>query len=145
MADLRNTRLSVYFRNRLLDGNGLEDFDSGIIRVYTTAQPATPETAIGAQVLLVTLTLNVEAFPDNAAALGAAIANAITAGLGVAAGNAAWFRVLTAGGAQVLCDGSVGPTGDGNQYNLTLPTVAVVVGLSIGATSFTLTLPMQGT
>jgi len=145
MADLRNARLSVYFRNRLLDGNGLEDFDGGVIRIYTAAQPATPETAIAGQTLLVSPTLNAEAFPDNAAAAGAAIANAITAALAVANGNAAWFRILNAALTQVLCDGSVGPAGDGNLYNLTLPTIAIVAGVSIGAQSMSISIPMQGT
>lgn len=145
MADLRNTRLSIFFRNRLLDAIGLEDFDGALIRCYSGAQPATPETAIGAQVLLVTMTMNAEGFPDNAAAGGAASANPITAGLVVANGNAAWFRVLNAAGTQVLCDGSIGPSGDGNQYNLTLPTIALVIGVSIGAQSMSITIPMQGT
>lgn len=144
MADLRNTRLSIYLRNQLLNNLGLESFDGGLIRIYTTAQPATPETAIAAQTLLVTPTMAVEAFTDGAAAGGIATAQPTVAGVGVAVGTAAWFRVLDSTGTNVLCDGSVGPSGDGNVYNLTLPSVAITVGMSINTSSFTVTLPMQG-
>lgn len=145
MADLRNTRLSIYLRNYLLNGGGMEAFDGGTIKIYTAAQPATPETAIGAQILLASPQLNAEAFPDNAAAGGSIVANPITSQNAVANGTAAWFRVFDASGLNVLMDGSVGPLGDGNLYNLTLPTVVIPIGMSIGAASFTFTLPMQGT
>jgi hypothetical protein len=145
MADLRNTRLSVYLRNRLLDGHGLADFDGALIRVYSAAQPATPETAIGAQVKIVTLTMNATGFPAASAAAGVATANPITSGNTIAAGTVTWFRIVDSTGTNVLVDGSVGPSGDGNIYNLTLAAVALLVGVSIGASSLTLTLPMQGT
>lgn len=145
MADLRNTRFSIYLRNQLLDALGLAAFNSCKILIYSGVQPVTPETAIGAQVLLDTITGNAVCFPaPPAAANGVATANATTAGVAVAAGTAAWFRVTNSAGTQVLCDGSVGPSGGPDTYNLALSSVAVTVGLSLNASSFTLTLPMQG-
>ena len=144
MADNRNTRLSVYLRNRLLDGHGLDDFDGALIRVYSAAQPATPETAIGAQVKLVTMTMNANGFPDNAAAAGVTTANPVTSSMVIANGTTTWFRIVNAADTQVLADGSVGPAGDGNTWNLTIASVTLVISQSIGASAMTLTHPLQG-
>ena len=144
MADLRNTRFSVYFRNRLLNAIGLADFDGGLIDIMSLAQPATPETAITTQVLLATLTLGTPAFPVGGAAGGVATANAITNGVAGNNGTATWARIWKAGRTQVLMDVSVGASGDANTDNFELPTTTIVAGVSQGASSFTITLPMQG-
>lgn len=144
MADLRNTRLSSYLRTRLLNAQGLVDFNGALIDVMSGAQPATPETAIGAQVLLVTMTMNAVGFPVGGAAAGVATANAITAGVAVATGVAAWIRIWNAARTQVLLDAEVGASTDANTDNLELPSTAISSGVSVGTSSMTLTLPMQG-
>jgi len=144
MADLRNARFSVFFRNSLLNAGGLEDFDGAKVDVMSGAQPATPETAIGAQVTLVTLTLNAEAFPDGAAVGGVATANEITSGVAGNTGTAAWARIWNSARTQVLMDISVGSSADADVQNFELPTTSIVSGITYGANAFTLTLPMQG-
>lgn len=144
MADLRNTRLSIYLRNRLLNGFGLADFNGATIKFYTTAQPATPETALGAQTLLVTDTMANPAFPAAAAAGGVATANAIVSGVAAATGTPTWARITDSGGTNVLCDCEVGASSDANTDNIELPAVSITAGVTVGLSSFTITLPMQG-
>jgi hypothetical protein len=107
--------------------------NSGLIRIYDGTQPATGDTAITTQNLLVTLTLNGTAFP--AAVAGVLTANAITSGTAGASGTAAWARILTSAAASVF-DGSVG-TADAN---IVLNSVAISSGASVACTSFTITL-----
>lgn len=111
--------------------------NSGKLRIYDGSQPATADTALGAQVLLAELTLNATAF--GAAVNGVATANAITADASAnATGTAAWFRVLDSGGVDVtdnLWDGSVGTSG----ADLNLNTVSIVAAATVSVTSFTYT------
>jgi hypothetical protein len=107
--------------------------NSGLIRIYDGTQPATGDTAITTQNLLVTLTLNATAFP--AAVAGALTANAITSGTAGASGTATWARILTSAATAVF-DGSVG-TADAN---IVLNSVAISSGASVACTSFTITL-----
>lgn len=142
MADLRNTRLSVYLRTRLLNAIGLADFDGAKIDVMSGGQPATPETAITSQVTLATMTMGTPAF--GAAVAGVATANAITGAAAAATGTATWLRIWNAARTQVLLDAEVGASTDANTDNLELPTVSINSGVTVGASSMTLTLPMQG-
>ena len=82
--------------------------NSGLCRVYDGTQPATGDTALGAQVLGVTLTLNATAF--GAPVGGLLTANAITGGTAVASITPTWFRLLKSDGVTVVMDGSVGAT-----------------------------------
>lgn len=107
--------------------------NSGKIKIYDGAQPATGDTAIGAQVLLVTLTLNATAF--GAAAAGVLTANAITSGTAAATGTATWARITKSDDTAVF-DGSVG-TADAN---IILNSVAISSGASVSCSSLTITL-----
>ena len=107
--------------------------NSGLIRIYDGTQPATGDTAITTQNLLVTLTLNATAFP--AAVAGVLTANAITSGTAGASGTATWARVLTSAATAVF-DGSVATT----DANIVLNSVAISSGASVACTSFTITL-----
>ena len=81
--------------------------NTGYLRIYDGAQPATADTAVGAQVLLAELRFNATAFAGAAA--GVATANAITADSSAnASGTAAWFRALKSDGTSPLFDGTVG-------------------------------------
>jgi hypothetical protein len=70
--------------------------NSGFIKVYDGAQPATADTAITTQVLLATLTFGATAF--GSAVAGVATANSITSDSAAdATGTAAWFPRLQDG------------------------------------------------
>ena len=103
--------------------------NSGLIRVYDGTQPATADTALGVQVLGVTLTFNATAFP--AASSGLLTANAITSGVSVAAITPTWARILKSDGVTVVMDVSAGASG----ANLTLG--AFTSGTTVSCSSFT--------
>lgn len=108
--------------------------NTGYLRIYSGTQPATADTAIGAQVLLAELRFGATAF--GAAVAGVATANAITADASAnATGTATWFRVLKSDGTTALWDGSVGTSG----ADLNVATVAFVLGAVISVSSFTYT------
>jgi hypothetical protein len=118
----------------------LPEFAGAKIRVYSGAQPATPETAASG-VLLVEMTMGTPAFAAPAG--GVLTANAITPAMPVAAGTPGWFRIIKADLSQALVDGEAGLTGDANTDNMELP-AAIVMGVQVGVSAYTYTLPMQG-
>lgn len=133
-----NTRLSIAARNVQLNALATR-LNGGFIRIYDGAQPASPDTAVGAQVLLSELTLANPAF--GAAAAGVITANAITADASAnASGNAAWFRAVESDGVTAVIDGSVGTAAS----NLILSTVAIVATAPVSVSSWTHGLPLQG-
>ena len=108
--------------------------NTGWLRIYDGAQPATADTAVGAQVILAELRFSATAFP--AAVAGVATANAMTADSSAnATGTAAWFRVFKSDGTTLVYDGSVGTA----TSDLILNTVSIVIGASVSITSLTLT------
>lgn len=110
--------------------------NSGYLRIYDGAQPATADTAITTQVLLAELRFANPAF--GAAVNGVISANTMTAeDAALATGTAAWCRMLASDGTTVVMDGSVGVS----SANLTMPTVSITVGTTVIAQSFTHTVP----
>jgi hypothetical protein len=117
--------------------------NNGTLKIYDGAQPTDANTAVGAQVLLATLTFGATAFGASVASGSAgskivtATANAITGDtIADATGTAAWFRVLKSDASTVVFDGSVGVSG----ADLNLATVSIVANDDIEVTSFTITL-----
>ena len=109
--------------------------DSGTIKIYTATIPTNADTALGAQTLLATLTLNAAAFPG--ASNGVLTAAAITADSSAdATGTAAWARIATSGGTTVM-DVTVGTSGDDINFN----SVSFVSGAEISISSLTITVP----
>lgn len=109
--------------------------NSGSLKIYTIGSgvPATAATAITDQVLLATLPLNATAFAG--AVNGVATANAITNDSDAdATGEAAFFRLLTSGGASRF-QGLVGTSG----CDLNLNSVAIQQHAAVSVTSLTLT------
>lgn len=106
---------------------------AGKLRIYDGTQPATADTAIGAQVLLAELTFSDPAF--GAASSGVATANAITTDSSAnATGTATWFRVVDSDGVAIW-DGTVGlATSD-----LILNATAIAAGAAVSVTAFTYT------
>jgi len=90
--------------------------NGGSIKLYSGTQPTNGNTAVGAQVLLATLTLSATAFA--AAVGGVATANAITPATIAVSGTATWFRVLKSDGVSVIFDGSIGIGTSGCNYNM---------------------------
>lgn len=110
----------------------------GKIRIYTASRPAGPDTAVGAQTLLAEFTL---ADPSFASAVNGVItldATPVLATTGLAAGTAAWFRLLDSTNTAVI-DGKVSTSGGGG--DLILNTTTVSVGLDLEITSGTITVP----
>ncbi len=103
--------------------------NTGFIDILDGTQAATGDTAIGAQVVLVTLALNATAFA--AAVAGVLTANSITSGVAGVSGTASWFRVYKADHTTKVFDGSVGTA----TANLILATITA--GQTVSATSFT--------
>jgi hypothetical protein len=130
-----NLKTSITARNAALDAIA-PLANSGKLRIYTTPQPATPETAISSQTLLAELVMNSTAF--GAASNGVITANSITADTSNdATGTAAWYRLLKSDGTTVLWDGEVGTSGADLNFN----SVAFQSGAQTQVTSFTYTLP----
>jgi hypothetical protein len=118
--------------------NGEADFigvaaDSGYLRIYDGTQPATADTAIGAQVLLAELRFAADAFP--AAVAGLLTANAIASDASAdATGTASWARILKSDGTSVLFDGSVGTS----SANVIVATTSIVAATVVSCSSLTL-------
>ena len=109
---------------------------SCLIDIMSGTQATNPDTAIGAQVILATLTGNATFAP--AAAGGVLTLNSITSGTGTAGAGggttATWFRIKTSGGvAQV--DGTVGISG----ADLNLNNTSIATGQTVAVTPWTLT------
>lgn len=110
------------------------DFNSGYLRIYDGAQPAGPDTALGAQVLLAELRFNATAF--GAPASGVITANAIVSDASAdATGTAAWFRTFKSDGTTALLDGTVGTAA----ANCIIATTSIVAAAIVSCSVFTIT------
>lgn len=108
--------------------------NTGYLRIYDGAQPATADTAVGAQVLLAELRFNATAFP--AAVAGVLTANAITADASAnASGTAAWFRALQSNGTSAVLDGTVGTA----TSNMIVATTTITAAQTVSCSSLTIT------
>jgi hypothetical protein len=110
---------------------------SGMVRVYTGAQPASADLA-ATGTLLAEFTLNDPAFGSAVAGVATLIVVPALSTIGLASGDAGWFRVVDSVEAPVL-DGSVTATGGGG--DLIMSTIAVSVGLTLQLTAGTITMP----
>lgn len=116
----------------LLDGGS----GAAKIRIYSGAQPAGPDTAIGAQVLLAELTCSDPAFGAASAGVKTLDNTPVLSAAGLAAGTAAWFRAVDSANVAVI-DGSVGTSA----ADLILNTTAISVGVTVEITAGTMTMP----
>lgn len=130
-----NIKIATTTRNAMVDAITTAVGASGLLKIYDGTQPATPGTAVGAQVLLGTLTCSATFAP--AASSGVLTANALTQDSAAdATSTATWYRLTTSGGTGVI-DGSVGTA----TSDLILNSVAIVTGGPISVSSFTYTAP----
>jgi len=128
-----NLNYPAALRNTRLDAVTTRAGGSAKLRIYDGTQPTNADTAVGAQVLLVTLTCNATFAP--AASSGVLTLNAISSGVAVATGTAAWFRIVDTAGTTTVCDGTVGTA----TTDLILTTVAISSGATVSCSSFTIT------
>ncbi len=112
-----------------------QDVGAGTIKIYTGSQPTNPQTALGAQVLLATLTFSDPAF--GGASTGVCTASAITSDSGIdATGTAAWARIADNSGDTIM-DVTVGTSGADINFN----SVSFVATGTCAISSMTLTMP----
>ena len=129
-----NSHLSLASWNLALDA-ALNVLNGGFIEVYDGVQPATPDTAIVAQVKLAKLPLSATAF--GASSAGTKTANAITSASALATSTATWFRAFKADDATAVIDGSVGVS----NADLILNDVAITTGGTVAVTSWSVSAP----
>ncbi len=106
--------------------------NTGWLRIYDGAQPATADTAVGTQVILAELRFSATAAP--AAVAGVVTFNAIVSDTAAnATGTAAWFRCFKLDGTTAVYDGSVGTA----TSDLILNSVAIQINAQVDVTSLT--------
>jgi len=127
-----NLKYAVLLKNAKLDAITTQVGGSALLKIYDGSQPASPDTAITTQNLLVTLTCNATFAPG--ASSGVLTANSITSGTAGATGTAAWFRLTTSGGTAKI-DGTVGTSGT----DAIIDNTSVASGQSVSCTSLTIT------
>jgi hypothetical protein len=128
-----NLKYSAALKNARLDQITSKVSASGLLRIYSGAQPANPDTAVTSQVKLAELTCNASAFAA-AASGGVLTANAVSSANALASGTAAWFRLCKSDGTAVA-DGTVGTSGT----DCIIDNVAVNAGQNLSVTSLTIT------
>lgn len=131
MAD--TTKISNEAANAEADAFS-DKLDDGFLRIYDGSQPATVDTAIGAQNLLAELRF---ANPASGAAVNGVITfSAITSDTAAdATGTASWFRAFKADGTSAIWDGSVGTAGATINMNST----AIQINAQVDVTSLSFT------
>lgn len=107
---------------------------NGYLRIYSGAQPANADTAIGSQVMLAELRFGTPAAAATPTS-GIITGNAITSGTAAATGTATWYRAWKSDGVSEVMDGSVDVAA--NSPNLALSTTAIVTGATVSVTAFT--------
>ena len=106
------------------------------LRIYSGTQPAGPDTAIGAQVLLAECTLSDPGFAASSSGVKVLDNTPIPAGTGLATNTATWFRIVDSSNVAVI-DGSAGTSGT----DLILNTASIVTGVAVEITSGSITMP----
>ena len=128
-----NLKYAVLLKNAKLDAITTQVGTSALLKIYDGSQPASPDTAISTQNLLVTLTCNASQFAA-AASGGVLTASAISSGTAGATGTAAWFRLTTSGGTAKI-DGTVGTSGT----DAIIDNTSIASGQTVSCTSLTIT------
>lgn len=109
---------------------------AGKLRIYTASKPAGPDTAIAGQTLLAEFTLSDPAFTAGGTGVQNIDVTPALSTTGLAAGTAAWARLVDSNNAGVV-DLTVGTSG----AELNLNTTTISVGLTVEVASGSLTQP----
>jgi hypothetical protein len=111
--------------------------EGGSLRLYAGQQPASPDVAVGTQLLLAELRFGTPAF--LAAVGGTATAHALTSEDDApASGYATWARASSASDVAIF-DGSVGVHTDDEDFDCELDTVSIAAGSSVAISALTIT------
>jgi len=108
------------------------------VRVYTGTQPTDPDDAITTQTLLVEITLSNPAVTGPTSGNGLLTLIGTPQGTAAAGGTAAWARLVTSTGDELL-DGDVSTSGGGG--NFIISSTTITSGQLIQLSSFTYTRP----
>lgn len=127
-------RISTTARNRQADSMG-DDLNSGTLKIYTGAQPASGDDAPSGTLLV---TINLPADAMAAAASGVAAKSGTWSGVAVADGDAGWFRLANSGATRNY-DGAITATGGGG--DIELDDVSILTGQTVVISAFTITQP----
>lgn len=131
-----NLKYSASLKNAQQDAITTKLGASALLLIYSGTQATNPDTAIGAQVLLATLTCNATFAPASSG--GVLTLNSITSGTGTAGAaggtTATWFRLETSGATPHI-DGTVGTSG----ADLNLNNTSIATGQTVAVTSATVT------
>ena len=122
--------------NALVDGGSA----GGKLNIYAGSRPATVDTAVSGQTLLVSFTLGDPSFgaATDVTDGGQATANSIAAVQAAATGTATWFRVFDSDNAPIF-DGDV--TNTAGSGDLKLSSVSIVSGIDVSVVSLTTKMP----
>jgi hypothetical protein len=108
---------------------------AGTLKIYDGTQPASPDTAVGAQVLLSTHTCGSPFAPASSSAHPSVLtANSIGSATAGNTSTATWFRIASSGGTAGV-DGSVGTS----SADLILNSTSITSGQTVSITSLTAT------
>lgn len=129
-----NLKYPAALKNARLDAITARAGASALLKIYSGAQPANADTAIGAQVLLATLTCNATAFAPAASAGVLTPTTPITNNAAVS-GDADFYRLFAANGTTVVMDGTVGTA----TSDLVLTTDLLVAGSPVSVAAWTIT------
>lgn len=124
--------LNTALQNRQADSWG-DDLDSGLIEIYTGAQPADPNDA-PTGTLLVACSLAADAYA--AAVDGVAQKNGTISGIAIADGVAGYARQVNAGATRWQY-GSVSGTGGGGDVQLSNTTISIGNVVTISTSTIT--------
>jgi hypothetical protein len=128
-----NLKYSIAMKNAALNARAALIGASALMDVYDGAQPASPDTAVGAQNKLAEFVCNAGGFAATVAG-GVLTAAAIGSTVGLFASTATWARIKTAGGTPHL-DCTVGTSGT----DLIIANVAITIGEPVSVASLTIT------
>lgn len=110
--------------------------NAALLKIYDGSQPASPDTAIGAQVLLSTHTCASPFGPASTSAHPSVFtAGAIGSATAAASSTASWYRITTSGGTAHV-DGTAGV---GATFDLNLTSTSFTSGQTVNINSLTIT------
>lgn len=130
-----NPKISAASRNLALNA-AYDVLNGGSLVVYSSAnaQPATADTSLGTQAILVTFALNATAF--SAASAGVKTANAIVNATATGTGTWGWWSLIKSDGTTRVRDDTAGA---GNPLNFANNPASCVAGVVISISSLTIT------
>lgn len=131
-----NAIYSIVLNQARLAANVTAIGNAGILRIYDGSQPASPDTAVGAQVLLSSHTCGSPfAGASTSAHPSVLTANAIGSATAGNTGTASWFRIVTSGATAVI-DGTCGV---GATFDLNMNSTSITSGQNVAINSLTIT------